>query len=109
MVEMSSTLRRSNQRARRHGAVLRPSTRRHLERAGWRTTLEYRENHVRGLDGRLLSVEPVWIAEAERYDGEIAVATAEAATPDDAWARLHADIAASKVRVLRRVRIAAIQ
>ena len=64
---------------------------------------------MRGLDGRLLSVEPVWIAEAERYDGEIAVATAEAATPDEAWSRLQADIAASKVRVLRRVRIAAIQ
>jgi len=105
---MSSTLRRSSQRARRHGAVLQPSERRELERAGWRTTLDYRENHVRGLDGRLLRIEPVWIAEAERYDGEIAVATAEASTPDDAWALLQANVTASNVRVLRRVRIATI-
>jgi hypothetical protein len=108
MDEMSSTLRRSNHRARRHGAVLQPSERRQLERTGWRTTLDYRENHVRGLDGRLLRIEPVWIAEAERYDGEIAVATAEAATPDDAWIQLYANVQASKVRVLRRVRIATI-
>ena len=106
--EMSSTLRRSNQRPRRHGAVLQPFERRQLERTGWRTTLDYRENHVRGLDGRLLRIEPVWIAEAERYDGEIAVATAEAWTPDDAWIQLHANVQASKVRVLRRVRIATI-
>ncbi len=104
---MSSTLHRSNPRARRHGAVLQPSARRDLERAGWRTTLEFRENHVRGLDGRLLRVEPVWIAEAEWFDGEIAVATAEGSTADEAWARLQADVEASKVRVLRRVRIAA--
>ena len=103
---MSSTLRRSHGRARRHGAVLQPSARRDLERSGWRTTIEYRENHVRGLDGRLLRVEPVWIAEAERYDGEIAVASAEASTADEAWELLKDDVAASKVRVLRRVRIA---
>lgn len=106
MVEMSSTLRRSNQRARLHGAVLQPSARRALERSGWRTTLDYRENHVRGLDGRLLRVEPVWIAEAERYDGEIAVASAEGHSADEAWALLQADVEASKVQVLRRVRIA---
>ncbi len=104
---MTSTLRRSNVRARLHGAVLQPSERRDLERAGWRTTLEFRENHVRGLDGRLLRVEPVWIAEAERYDHEIAVASAEGSTSDEAWSKLRADIEASRVRVLRRVRIAA--
>ena len=103
---MSSTLPNSGQRARRHGAVLQPLQRRDLERLGWRTTLEFRENHVRGLDGCLLRVEPVWIAEAERYDGEIAVATAEGSTADEAWAQLLANVTASKVRVLRRVRIA---
>ena len=87
---------------------MQPVERRDLERSGWRTTLDYRENHVRGLDGRLLRIEPVWIAEAERYDGEIAVASAEAETADEAWAQLRADVTAAKVRVLRRVRIATI-
>lgn len=106
MVEMSSSLRRPHQRARQHGAVLQPVARRDLERAGWRTTLEFRENHVRSLDGRLLRVEPVWIAEAERFDGEVMVASAEGSSADEAWERLGADIAASNVRTLRRVRIA---
>jgi PPE-repeat protein len=87
--------------------VLQPAARRDLERAGWRTTLEYRENHVRALDGRLLRVEPVWIAEAERWDGQVAVASAEAGTPDEAWDRLADDVAAANVRRLDRVRIAA--
>ncbi len=100
------SLRRPNPRARQHGAVLQPAVRRDLERSGWRTTLEFRENHVRSLDGRLLRVEPVWIAEAERYDGQVAVASAEGATADAAWEQLHADVAASNVRTLRRVRIA---
>jgi hypothetical protein len=105
---MSGSLRRPKHRARRHGAVLEPSTRRSLERAGWRTTLDYRENHVRGLDGRLLRVEPVWIAEAERFDGQVIVASAEGATAEDAWERLHADIAAANVTTLSRVRIAGV-
>jgi hypothetical protein len=103
---MSSSVLRPHQRARRHGAVLGPADRRALERAGWRTTLEYRENHVRGLDGRLLRIEPVWIAEAERYDGEVSIATAGGRTPDDAWAQLRASVEASQVRTLRRVRLA---
>lgn len=103
---MSASLRRPNVRARQHGAVLQPAERRELERAGWRTTLDYRENHVRGLDGRLLRVEPVWIAEAERYDGQIVVASAEGSTPDDAWERLRDDIEASNVTTLQRVRVA---
>ena len=105
---MSGSLRRPKHRARRHGAVLQPSTRRGLERAGWRTTLDYRENHVRGLDGRLLRVEPVWIAEAERFDGQVIVASAEGPTADAAWESLRADIAASNVTTLRRVRIAGV-
>jgi hypothetical protein len=104
---MSSSLLRTDQRARRHGAVLQPSSRRNLERAGWRTTLEFRENHVRSLDGRLLRVEPIWIAEAERFDGVVAIASAEGATADQAWDLLEAEIEAANVTTLRRVRVAA--
>jgi len=103
---MSSSILHSGQRARRHGAVLQPSSRRELERAGWRTTLDYRENHVRGLDGRLLRVEPVWTAEAERFDGEVIVASATGNTADLAWANLRADIDAALVTTRRRVRLA---
>ena len=103
---MSSTLRHSGARARRHGAVLQPAARRDLERSGWRTTLEVRENQVRSLDGRLLRVEPVWVAEAERYNGTVTVAVAEAATADEAWERLLANVVSAKVQVLSRVRIA---
>ena len=53
-------------RQRQHGAVLQQSDRRELERIGWRTTLEFRENNTRGRDGRLLQVEEIWHAEAER-------------------------------------------
>lgn len=64
--------------------------RRSLERGGWRTTLEYRENHVRDADGTLLAVEPRWIAEAERPLGDtrVAVATASATSQAEAWYRL---------------------
>jgi hypothetical protein len=103
---MSASLRRPVDRARQHGAVLEPADRRALEREGWRTTLDYRENHVRGLDGRLLRVEPVWVAEAERYDGEVVVAASTGSTADDAWRQLRADIAAAVVTRLRRVRLA---
>ena len=94
------------QRERRHGAPLEPPCRRELERAGWRTTLDFRENHVRGLDGRLLRVEPVWIAEAERYIGEVEVAIAEGATADEAWELLAHRVASEDVRRTQRVRIA---
>lgn len=88
--------------------MLEPADRRTLERAGWRTTLDYRENHVRGLDGRLLHVEPVWTAEAERFDGEVSVAVATGATPGEAWAALVDQIADGRVSRLHRVRIASI-
>ena len=87
--------------------MLQPEDRRQLERAGWRTTLDYRENHVRGLDGRLLRVEPVWVAAAERYDGEVAVASAEGSTADEAWANLTEEIAAGREMTWQRVRFAA--
>lgn len=103
---MSGGTLRPAQRARRHGAVLQPADRRDLERAGWRTTLDYRENHVRSLDGRLLRVEAVWVAEAERYDGELAVASATGATADAAWAALRIEIDASRITTLHRVRVA---
>jgi hypothetical protein len=86
--------------------ILEPPPRRDLERAGWRTTLDFRENHVRGLDGRLLRVEPVWIAEAERYVGEVEVASAEAPTSDEAWELLAFRVASADVRRTERVRIA---
>lgn len=86
--------------------MLEPADRRDLERAGWRTTLDYRENHVRGLDGRLLRVEPVWTAEAERFDGDVMVATAIGATQDEAWSALVGQIEDGQVRRLRRVRLA---
>lgn len=87
--------------------MLQPADRRDLERAGWRTTLDYRENHVRGLDGRLLRVDATWVAEAERYDGELVVASATGPTPDDAWATLRAEIDAERFTTWARVRIAA--
>lgn len=86
--------------------MLEPADRRTLERAGWRTTLDYRENHVRGLDGRLLRVEPVWTAEAERFDGDVSVASAAGPTAEAAWAALLDLIAAGRVSRLHRVRIA---
>lgn len=93
-------------RERRHGAVLQPAARRDLERSGWRTTLDYRENHVRGLDGRLLRVEAVWCAEAERYDGALVVASASGTSADEAWTNLCAEIAARQVTRRARVRLA---
>lgn len=80
-------------RQRQHGATLQQADRRELERAGWRTTLEFRENNVRGRDGRLLQVEEIWHAEAERDPGSRDVrgvdfvhATAESV--DEVWAKL---------------------
>lgn len=103
---MATSLRHSHLRPRRHGAVLGPEDRRHLERSGWRTTLDYRENHVRSRDGRLLEVVPTWTAEAERYDGEVAVAAACGDTADEAWARLRQQIdAAPPTRTGSRVRL----
>lgn len=78
-------------RQRQHGAILRQADRRELERAGWRTTLEFRENNVRGRDGRLLEVEEIWHAEAERdprsgHGLDFVHATAESV--DEVWSRL---------------------
>jgi len=80
-------------RVREHGTIDLDGDRRALERAGWRTFLEYHENHVRGRDGRLLRVEPSWTAEAERARGRVVVVAASAATAAEAWARLRLAIA----------------
>jgi len=93
------TPRQRRLRQRQHGAVLQQSDRRDLERAGWRTTLEFRENNLRGRDGRLLQVEEIWHAEAERdgVDGvDFIHATAEAV--DEVWARLRRRAELSDVR-----------
>ncbi|MEL6890505.1 MAG: hypothetical protein AAFP84_02835 [Actinomycetota bacterium] len=86
-------------RRRRHGAGV-PFDRDELERSGWRTTLDYRENHVRRRDGRLDHLEVVWHAEAERTaeDGSTMVVSAAAHTPNKAWSRLRseADLAACR-------------
>lgn len=92
-------------RRRRHGIRLEPADRRALERAGWRTTLEYRENHVRGRDGTLLEAVPEWTAEAERYDGTFTFASAVATTVEEAWALVRDDIEADRARSTIRVRL----
>lgn len=102
---MSLSLRESARRPRRHGVVLEPVDRRALERAGWRTTLDYRENHVRGRDGKLLEVVPVWTVEAERFDGSLVVASASGPTADDAWAALRAEVDAERTRTTGRIRL----
>ena len=103
-------------RERQHGAVLQQPDRRDLERAGWRTTLDYRENLIRGRDGRLLQVESVWHAEAERSDRRrqggvpaergVDFITATAESIDAVWSRLRveAELAAVRVPIESRAR-----
>ena len=74
---------------RRHRPRITEADRRALERAGWRTLLEYREDHLRDADGMLVGVVPAWVAEAERAD---VVVIATARHVDDAWADLRAAI-----------------
>ncbi|MFT4774113.1 MAG: hypothetical protein ACI83Y_001642 [Candidatus Azotimanducaceae bacterium] len=70
---------------RRHRSTLRQLDRWWLERTGWRTTLEFRENHSRSLEGRLLATEPMWVAEAE-LEGRVIAAIER--SESRAWARL---------------------
>jgi hypothetical protein len=67
--------------------------------------MDYRENHVRARDGRLVEVEAVWIAEAERFDGMMVVASATGANVEEAWAALRADINEARYLRLSRVRV----
>src|SRR3954451_12373757 len=102
---MSMDLRRSARRPRRHGMLVQPEDRRALDRSGWRTTLDYRENHLRARDGRLLEVAPTWTAEAERFDGEVCVASAIGGAGDEACSRLREAIAADDTTTASRVRL----
>jgi hypothetical protein len=102
---MSMSIRQSTCRPRRHGLHLEPADRRALERAGWRTTLDYRENHVRGRDGRLLEVLPAWTAEAERFDGELSFAAAVGATVEEVWSQLRQDVEAGRAKTTSRLRL----
>jgi hypothetical protein len=88
-------------RQRQHGAILQQADRRELERAGWRTTLDFRENNVRGRDGRLLQVEEIWHAEGERHaprerGADFIHATAESV--DEVWAKLRRQAELADVR-----------
>ncbi|MEY2443909.1 MAG: hypothetical protein QOC57_2439 [Ilumatobacteraceae bacterium] len=67
--------------------------------------MDYRENHVRARDGRLVEVEAVWVAEAERFDGSMVVASAMGGTIEEAWAQLRDNIDCSRVRTFSRVRL----
>jgi hypothetical protein len=98
-------------RQRQHGAILQQADRRELERAGWRTTLEFRENNVRGRDGRLLQVEEIWHAEAERdpvqraagdlahgSDRGVDFVHATAESVDEVWSKLRRQAELADVR-----------
>ena len=61
---------------------------------------------MRSVDGRLLRIEPVWIAVAERYDLHVSVASAEGPTADDAWQNLWIEIEEARVTTAYRVRVA---
>ena len=102
---MAISMRDPALRPRRHGECIEPVDRRALERAGWRTMMDYRENHVRGRDGRLVEVEAVWIAEAERFDGMMVVASATGSNVEEAWAALRDDIEGLRYQTLSRVRL----
>lgn len=88
--------------------MLQQPDRRDLERAGWRTTLDYRENLIRARDGRLLQVEPVWHAEAERsergWPGDLGVErgidfiVATADSVDAVWSKLRVEAELAYVR-----------
>jgi hypothetical protein len=88
-------------RQRQHGAILQQADRRELERAGWRTTLDFRENNVRGRDGRLLQVEEIWHAEAERStprERGVDFIHATAESVDDVWSKLRRQAELADVR-----------
>src|ERR1700710_1803355 len=95
---MGMSMRQPGSYPRRHGPVLEPDDRRYLERAGWRTTLDYRENHIRSRSGPLLGGGPVWRAEAERFDDAPASASATGATAEEAWQLLRVEIDAERVQ-----------
>ncbi|WP_148288686.1 hypothetical protein [Ilumatobacter nonamiensis] len=82
-------LQRRRGRSRRHG-VSDHTDRIALEADGWRTTLDYRENHFRDIEGALEGVETHWRGEAERTapDGRVQVLAVIGPTPGRVWRRL---------------------
>ena len=100
-------------RHRQHGVVLEQEDRRELERDGWRTTLDYHENHVRARNGQLLQVQEIWHAEAERdaattrrrsvpnrWPGRgVDVIAATATTVEAVWKKLRVEAELADVRV----------
>ncbi len=56
-------------------------------------------------DGRLIEVEAVWIAEAERFDGMMVVASATGPNVEEAWATLRDDIEGLRYQTLSRIRL----
>ena len=60
---------------------------------------------IRGRDGRLLEVVPAWTAEAERWDGDLAFASASGMTADEAWAHLRDDVEAGRTLITTRLRL----
>lgn len=83
---------------RRRHVQRQPFDRRELERRGWRTTLEYQENHERDGSGVLGAVDAQWRAEGEQIDaaGDVIALVAVAASPAAAWRRLR--VAAESTR-----------
>ena len=80
-------------RSRRRHAAAQSDDRSLLERTGWRTTLDYRENHRRGPDGVLTEVEPRWRGDAERSspDGDVIIFSGVGATPAAVWRRVRVE------------------
>ena len=63
--------------------------------------LEFRENNLRGRDGRLLQVEEVWYAEAERDPAAVSgvdVVYATAESVDEVWSKLRRQAVLADVR-----------
>lgn len=103
------TGRRAGIRAgRQHGPVIGPPARRHLEREGWRTSIEFCEQHHRSLSGQLLRIDEIWTAQAERFDGSVARAVAQGHDPDAAWDALAERVRVGDITERTAVRVAAV-
>lgn len=90
---------------RRHG-VNQLDDRIMIERAGWRTTLDYRENHRRDSDGALVDVDGHWRGEAERVgpEGDALVFVVVGPSPTSVWRRLRSEATAWREQQTRSER-----
>ena len=68
-------------------------------------TLDYRENHVRGPRRTAARGDADVDRGGGRYDGELVVASATAATVEGAWALLRMDIEADRAVTMSRIRL----